>query len=827
MMTKDSLDPVTADITLRPIRLGFLVDPREIASVRRVMRMATTMWGGVMCPIIPVMKRLPSSWSSNQMSAQPQQISRGYIRFFEPDLLVQTKSGQLDAIGVSEEPSWSARQRFYNVDDLIREDHGMAADLNVGTNISHIYRQLFTDEFQFQKRVDPQILHFSKGSAKDTAFFEAAFGCFPVDKRLAYIEENYRQAFAAKMKPPSFDTWLELAKGLAGYPLFYTVRGAEIRHSDRSDPSIFIFDPGSGTDLIDFWNFRLFTRDVIPVNVHWLEQSREFILNDIRDNHRLLPTNPNGVMIHTAIHIARSLNMDAVLKRLDLPVAGLPEHSVTVQGWYESIWREPEADERILRSAASTMTNKSRQVQLTPRGKESITLQFPVQAPDFDVNARGDGASFVNVVKVRQYHSDKPIAEALPAATFDCRDSYPVRGRGDQFVSREGYVTFHRYAHDDSYLHLASPKQAIQSWLKARDIVAVPSDAGRVAEQVIASVGGLNGSRIFGEKTIIELLNSMARSRTEWNDGSADEYSDKTATLQEWAKVLGAVQKKIYGQWKTLDRLVADGLLQLGLAPRCPHCTQENWYSLDDVGTQLTCARCIKLFPFPQGNPDRKLFKYRVVGPFATPGYARGGYAVALTLRFIEHELGGMNEFTYATGLELAHAGGRSETDFFGWYGKGRIGKAARDPITIVGECKSFASESFRPKDIARLRELATLLPGSYLVAACLKDELSPAEVKGLRAVAKWGWMQVRPSPLIVLTGIDLFGDGPLSNCWEEAGGARAAFLKGNRYIFDFMTLADATQQAILGMSSEEVAAVRYKRSRALAVKRARTQKEI
>jgi hypothetical protein len=161
MMTKDSLDPVTADITLRPIRLGFLVDPREIASVRRVMRMATTMWGGVMCPIIPVMKRLPSSWSSNQMSAQPQQISRGYIRFFEPDLLVQTKSGQLDAIGVSEEPSWSARQRFYNVDDLIREDHGMAADLNVGTNISHIYRQLFTESCTSRK-ARQKTPHFSK-----------------------------------------------------------------------------------------------------------------------------------------------------------------------------------------------------------------------------------------------------------------------------------------------------------------------------------------------------------------------------------------------------------------------------------------------------------------------------------------------------------------------------------------------------------------------------------------------------------------------------------------------------------------------------------------
>lgn len=827
MRMDESLEPVTADITLRPIRLGFLVNTRDNASIRRVMRIATTMWGGVMCPIIPVLKRHPNSRSSYQPQEHPRQISRGYIRFFEPDLLVPTKSEQLDAIGVSEAPNWFARMRFLNFDDLIREDHGMAADLNVGTNISHIYRQLFFEEFQYKKRTDPQILYFSKGSAKETAFFEAAFGYFPTDLRLAYIEDTYQQAFEAKLKPPSFDTWLEIAEGRAGYPLYYTTRGAKIRHANRSEPSIFIFDPASGNDLIDFWNFRLFTPDVVPVNADWLEQSRDFILRHIRTNYRLLPTNPNGVMIRTSIHVSRSLDVEAVLKRLDLPVESLADHSVSVQGWYQPIWQEPEADERIWRPGASTMSLKSRQVQLTPSGKESIMVQFPVQAPDFEVNTRGKGASFVNVVKVRQYSDAKQIAEALPAATFDCRDSYPVRGMGDQFVSREGYITFHRYAHDDSHLRLASPKQAILSWLKARDIVAAPSDAGRVAEQVINSVGGLSGSRIFAERTIIELLNKMARSHTEWNDGSTDEYSDKTASVSDWERVLGPIQKKSFGHWKTLNRLVADGLLQLGLAPRCPHCTQENWYSLDDVGTQLSCARCTKPFPFPQGSPSSKLFKYRVVGPFATPGFARGGYAVALTLQFIEHELGGMNEFTYATGLELTHAGGKSETDFFAWYGKDRIGKAARDPITIVGECKSFASESFRPKDMARFRELATLLPGSYLVAACLKDELSQSEIKGLRAVAKWGWTQVRPSPLIVLTGIDLFGDGPLADNWERAGGARADYLKGNQHIVDFATLADATQQAVLGMSPEEVAAMRYKRSRALAAKRARAQREI
>ncbi|MGT2465821.1 hypothetical protein ACVOMV_12810 [Mesorhizobium atlanticum] len=448
-----------------------------------------------------------------------------------------------------------------------------------------------------------------------------------------------------------------MVKG-AGFPLYYTVRDTEL-HFSRSDPSIFIFDPSKSTDLIDFWNYRLFTRDVLPVNVNWLAESRDLILRAIRQNHRLLPTNPNGVMIHTSVEVGRSLKMDDVARQLDLASAKLPEHSVSMRGWYEPIWREPEADERVFRQSAVTITQKSRQVQLTPSGDQKIMLQFPVQSPDFDFVQRGEGPAFVNVVRLRQYRAQKNIAEALPAATFSTRDSYPTRGR-DQFVSREGYVTFHRYSHDDAYLYLPSPKDAITSWLEVKGISATPSDAGRVAEQVIASVGGLSGTNILRERGILEQLNSMARSRHKWKDGSADEFTDRTASVQDWIMTLRPIQKKVFGNWKTLDRLVADGMLRLGLAPRCPHCTQENWYSLNDVADHLSCVRCLRTYPFPQGNPDRKLFKYRVVGPFATPGYARGGYAVALTLRFLQDELGSMNAFTFSTGLELRHAGGKS-----------------------------------------------------------------------------------------------------------------------------------------------------------------------
>lgn len=164
-----------------------------------------------------------------------------------------------------------------------------------------------------------------------------------------------------------------------------------------------------------------------------------------------------------------------------------------------------------------------------------------------------------------------------------------------------------------------------------------------------------------------------------------------------------------------------------------------------------------------------------MVGPFATPHFAQGGYAVALTLHFLEHELGSLESFTYSTSILLKRDEQINETDFFAWHGKHVYSRASSDPALLVGECKSFGVELFKAKDIQRLKQLGEMLPGAYLVAASLKPALSKAEVAGLRTLAKWGWRRRRddraPSRLIVLTGTELFTSGPLYNAWLDAGG--------------------------------------------------------
>ncbi|KTE04331.1 hypothetical protein ATE68_01385 [Sphingopyxis sp. H038] len=806
------MEPITAQINLRPLRVGFLVDPGNRAMLSRVMRLATCMWGGMMCPMIPAMQRVPRIWREEARGASGRAIGRGILRFFEPDIFVETAAGQAAAMGL-DTSIYRDQKRYRSFASLVRKDIGLAADLDLGVSMAHLYDHFYRTEFQFERRHAPPVFDFAGGTPEAAAFFETAFGQFPKRRDLAYLRSIYRGALAAEEAEPGAGTWLDIMTRRADCPLQFTIRDIETRFDRRRDPAIFIFDPLSPHDAIDFWNFRIGKPDVVPVNANWIEQSRDLILRFVRASYRPLPTNPNGIMIDTTIHVGRSLDLEQVVKQLRLGEAGLPQDSVGLTRWYEAIWTQ--SDERQgLPPNRTILSVKSRDVQLTPSDGGRAAIRFPVQAPDFDAHQRGNGPSWVNALRIRQYGSDT-LAVALPSAALGGRFGYPSHAPGDQYFTREGHVTFHHYASDEGYADLPKREEAIIAWLKTEKIAATPSEAGRIASQVIEAVGGLSRVQLLGERVVVELLDKMARSRRDWPDGSSDEYQDRTASVAKWTAALNQVCKGGRAGWKTLDSYVEAGVLKLGLTAACTHCGKENWYSLDDIAAVIACSRCLKSFAYPQGKPlRREIWKYRVVGPFATPHYAEGAYSVALTLHFLRNEIRSMSDFTYATGLDLDTGDAKLETDFFAWHGSDGIRHAQRDPDTFVGECKSLGSDVFKSKDIARLKALGAALPGAYLVAATLKDELSAEETDRLRKLAAWGWRKKIPSPVIVLTGIELFGEGPLSRIWQDAGGRRAEIMANHRHIFDFRTFADASQQACLGFSDEEVARMRYWRRR-------------
>lgn len=775
--------------------------------------MAACMWGGMLCPLIPVGQALPKPWRGEPFRRPtPLKVARGYLRFFEPDVFVQTADGQFDLAGMKADLGRDVRRRFIDFDELVHKQINAAPVLTLGVDMFSVYAHLYRTEFQFQKRHPNQNLMFKPGERIGEAFCETAYGMFPDGFGLDHVARGFHDAVEAKIVSPDADAWRAVTAG-ANFPLNYTMHGLETRFGGYHDPAVFIFDPLNGADVIDAWNFRLISRDPVMVNVHWLEASRDSLLEMIKANHRPLPTNPNGVMIGTTLHIARSLDAEAVVRRLDLPLSDLPQRSLSVQTWYEPLWQEVE-DDRIHRPQAVEVSAAYRETQVAASLEPRATIPVPVLAPAFEARFTGHGPAWINVIRVRSYASDSPFAEVLPSAALAETQDYPLRAFEPQFPTREGFVTFRKFAMETGRFELATREQAVASWLKGQGLVATTSEAGRITDQIIASLGGLWGTHQIKHPEIIQLLDKMARSRVVRSGGDSEEFPDSTAPAQTWIATLKRVDQKRPAADQSLQRLVDANVLKLGLAPRCSHCNKENWYSLDDVASTLRCERCRKDYAYPQGKPSAVPWKYRLVGPFVTPHFAQGGYCVALTLAFLEG-LSSMEPLTFTTSLDLVTGtGARLETDLFAWWGGANFGRAARDPSTLVGECKSLGNDGFKPQDISRLKALGEALPGAYLVVATLKRQFSSEEVRRLRQLSRWGWGRAsgdrKPSRVIALTGVELFGDGPLSYDWKKAGGTLAQLADTADYVFDLTRLAEATQRGHLGFSDEEMFAMRY-----------------
>lgn len=793
------MDPVSLDMRLRPLRIGFLVDPNDPDAVRRVVRLAACLWGGTACPLIPVMDDIPEPWrlhaGTHAGVRTAADVTHAFLRFFEPDVFVETRTGQMAAtIGDTGEFSISD-DRVWDLSDLLAADANENFVTPIGVGMDDVYNHLFETTYQFKRRRKDCILRFRGGDQEGIAFFEAAYGMFPK----GYAFSDYRRAYGL-LKPdkvrPDVEQWGRIEYGGALCPFHFT------RHAISFEPAFtprpmgkpaFILDPLSSLDVVDFWNSRAIDPDLRPFNVHWLMQCREFVRGALELNRR--STERDHVLHPPTVRVAGSVDMELVR------AAVYPSSSATHSGPLElNVPTEPFWT-RLLPGMEEleipTLTGKRSQVQVMAGGESDPLAATPVLSPDF-ASGWVRGPAWVNVLRPGFLDTRQRVAKVMPFSSLNER-LFPGPARDHGFLSREGHVALVSSQSEDASVALPTMQAAILGWLGAHGIRATPSDAGRTADQVISAVGGVAGVPEVLSRATVDLLNGMAQGR------------ERTAPL-------GRIRKTLSDG--ALDRLVRAGAVQIGLSAPCGHCQTENWYSLDDAGYTVSCERCLKEFAFPQAIPrksdkkdrtdgrDRANWKYRVIGPFATPGYARGGYAVALTLAALVRTLGNhSSEITFSTGLELSRDGDCAETDCLAWLGTREFGRRPLDPVMVAGECKSHAANAFSEDDVRRLKTLAEWFPGAFLAAACLKESLGSDEVRRLRDLAMWGWSREQacgePSRLIVLTGADLFSSN-LRRHWENAEG-RFADPWRCRPDLVLRHLSFVTQESQLGMGKGEI----------------------
>jgi hypothetical protein len=792
----------SGSVSYRPVRIGFLVPPDDLSSVVRAARLSACLWGGRYNPIIPFFEDGGERWKRHYSTAEGVDIARGFIDFFEPDVLVENAPGMAKKIGWSAKDSHFRMPRVVQFDNYYKVDYRNEVQFSAGIDILEVIEELYHNEFRFEQRRKQPFAKF--GEAAGDAFFDVVGGRYPTDDALSYIAESYEDVFSPETLPPDSSTALrQLKEGLFG-PLWITRHELEesLGRGFR-DETLYLFDPKDAGDVIDYWNFRLVEQRTIPINVNWLADFASFMRDHITAVHRPIPGNPFGTKFHTNICFSSSINEKRQIELIQKHFLGLPDGA-----FYTSsdplLWhRQGRGRER--RESKILATGKA--VSFDEEAQAGTSTKVPSPSPSFlNRSGRYRKSRWMNViVPSNSLRGDNP-AIVYPANLWS--PDFPRLAMGDLLrVGREGWILQSEYTIGYSLLSLQVGRDAIISWFKTQGIEAKPSEEGQIATQIITAAGGLLPSGMFADRATLNLLGEMAESHAETSRNGrkvAKATPDRSKHINTIRQHFDAREKRSFGYWSRLEYFLERSVFRAGVRVQCPICAYKNWIDLNALSYRPTCARCLNEFAFSQKPADLQKVDwfYRVVGPFTAPDFARGAYSVALTLRTLAdpHD----TEMTWSTGLSLSEL--NCEVDFIAWHRAGRTFNDERDePLLVIGEAKSFGRNAINDDAVAALRTVAERFPGSVMVVSVLRDagDLSLAEIGRLRRLALWGRRsrhEGQPiNSLIVLTGAELFAEHGIAGAWRKIDGKEMHPMSD---LHNLHTLSELTIGRYLGLGS-------------------------
>lgn len=786
---------LAANVRLRPIRFGFLVKPDDATSLLEVFRVNTCLWGGKFNPVIPHLESVPPWWDRHGLRFETAaQIMNGYLDFFEPDFLVESVAGLASDLDFDSKRVLPLAEMLQRESDRHERGHG--------ENVMALYGHLYRKVFQFARRHQHDIVHVT---AEDPSFAGAAAcvaGGFPDQGDLAYFGRAFVEAFEPKAVTLNGGALAALYENSFTSALRLGHHGINVDNNGWHDPAMFVFDASKPMDLIDSWNLRIVRRSVLPVPMQWLPELSSFCRKAIAANHRPLPGNPHGVMIRETVMFGRAIPNEAIEPlynehlRVDINGANVR------QDWYPHLWQRPSTHGPRERRPTLVGARKSFHGS---QDKGDTELPFDCLHPEWS-DEYGSDLRWANVVKIEDWTFENVAATIFPN---DRKGAFVPRLRigGEHTLSTtEGVVIFPKFKNIPERWDLPSGAAAIAEWLKSSGVASVASDAGRVTDQIVQTLGGFNRVGDIANKGVLETLDEMSRRP----------ITPSAHHLKFRNQIDQAVKGSLWRE-RSFETLVERNAVQLGLEVRCNNCLSWSLFALNQLNYELQCALCLRATRFPivdPGKSENARWAYRVVGPFALPDYAKGGYASALAVRCLAAIVGGHRHAhtTWCAGREITLSAHRKvETDFVLWYQRKSVIDEGQDRTTdiVFGEAKSFGKDRFKPEDVANLRALARRFPGAAIVFATLRqpDEIPSSELDQIRKLALWGRRYITAerfrtrAPVIVLTAIELFAGFSLDEAWKKAGGQQAQFGEA-RWLetANLRILADVTQQLYLGL---------------------------
>lgn len=780
---------------LRPIRFGFLVRPSDKKKITEVFKVNTCLWGGMFNPIIPVFNRTPSWWSRVSLTKEkPKEVLNRYLDFFEPDVLVECEEGLAAHSGYNQSRIISLEQLLIAQND----EHGWN---DFGQDTYDLYQYLYDTEYKYSHRHPHDIALIEGDTPVLDMVASCIFGGFTSRENYGYYKDVFKDVFSptelrldASVLADFYSKGTSSALGVANSKI-------KCYSNNHQDPALFIFDINKPYDLIDYWNLRaVYPKRIVPIPKNWLEELSDFCKQFIIQNYRPIPGNRNGVMIRPTAMFSRSIESEEAENLFNTYIKVEKDGANCIQNWYPSF--NAKQYKGIVREQKPFLVAKEKHRECIVSEAEKLT-KTEALLPEFSDSYSGNH-KWANVIQINNWGRED-INTVLPIDFRNPKYPAPYMGGEIALSTTEGLVLIPRSSLGENYIEINSCTDAISKWLETQGILSVKSDAGRATHQIIDTLGGFRGVRALASKRVIDGLNKIAM-----------KPSSKTDNVNAFKNKMNSGVVNRYVAKSSFQKLVDSGAVEIGAELKCTHCGHPNWFDLPKLDHSLQCNLCMRSFDFPKVDTKNNLtWAYRLIGPFALPNYAKGGYSAALSLRFFSEIVGDFNfsKISWTSGRELTYPDKKKiEADYILWVQQTSAFDVNSQARLVFGEAKSFANEAFTARDIKAMRELAIRHPGAVLVFSTLKNKLSHREIKRLKKLALWGREIDRKSrgqraTVIILTGLELFTINELSltDAWKKGTDKHKALAQAQKYqLRELDVLADCTQQIYLGLESYE-----------------------
>ena len=783
-VNESSVQKITVSQRSRPLRFGFLLQGWDDSrGLRFGIRLFTSLWGGKYNCFVPVDRDPPSWWKGRESGIE---IARGYLGGFEPDYLVAEDPGLAEGLGYEEE-------RVLRMSELVGLAPGIPFSHGIG--VRELFRWMWKTDFRYQKRQPPEIVLPRAINRGETLLVATCFGEFPAKNGDAPdFEGDFRFVFGAKDLPLTADELMRLHVERLDFPLSVGAARLELRRrSWRFDPLLYLLDPVSTLDLLDFWNLRALGMNPIPVPLPWFGELRPQLVKLAREAHRPHPHNAN-LMLHATVMRGRSPGTAEVRVceeelRADCPTELALGYS------YPRIWNPfGRAHDHAMRSEV-TASREETEVVLTGERVTFRACPLPIEtslSPYRKVDsARG--------VRVRDFSGLSGVASVTPPDLKSARrvlDSMPL---DRVWFSSEGIVAPCK-GRARFFWKLPRGSETCQAWLKQHGFGFEVTSGGKLMYEAMRRLGGLESIRILAREKLAKLLNRMAG------------RPDRPAKTYAWQALVGRIAKNNRRDQEAakvlIQGLVERRVLEVGIKSKCQHCNQANWYRLAELAPSMQCHRCLQEFDFPTADPPKNPWRYRTVGPFAVEDYIQGGLSVLLSIRLLANTStwSDGNRITWCPSFTLRRNDenwAEIEVDALAFIEQSEPYAGSVSPVFVEGKSYGYRDRIFEEKDADKMYRIGERFPGAFLVFATLNSQLKQADIDLIKPLAEAGREPIHnghwKNPVVVLTGRELFSEFGPPACWEGSG-ETAEFAKMHRAESSLHSLADATQRLHLGM---------------------------